>query len=632
MKKNLLLSGLLLFSLFIFPLSSFAENAHAHSALSNDQVEEKVDHIMEKYIGKDIPGASLAIVKDGKLVLEKGYGTSNIKKDIKVDPRKTVFEAGSVSKLYTWSAVMQLVEQGKIDLHKDIREYLPDDYLDLDFPQKVTMLDLMSHTAGFEDSPTQILTKDPGKVIPLKDYLSKKYPQPSQVFQPGEITAYSNFSASLAGYIIERVSGEDYADYMQKHVLDKLDMKHASFESDYSNLPRIVDFKGENYEKAGDSFEPLDPIYINDAPAGALNTTVADMAHFMLAQLGSNDYRLFEKKHTLETMHEQINTIHKGMPGNAHGFWERYVGDHRVLEHSGNTEGYTSQLVLVPDENFGIALLMNVAGEHSGLRVDLIEQLIGKHEYSDHVTKSTNDQKVKGTYRMARGMYTSFMKLLSVASNDDVIIKPDHSGGITLSSSVNPKPIHYTETDDPFVYKRVDDSESLMDKSGMDTSRIAFELDDKDHVIKMSHGIISDYLPVPVKDRFDVNLVIVLISIITFIVYAIVLAIRWFIRKRKKLGERNGYPGTSLLAGAGLLVTGNLIALIFRIAVNPYQKLGTLNIQLWVNWIFPIAIIASAYFIVKQFKKTKPLMNCARVLLLVVSCVFFTFLLNFHLL
>lgn len=631
MKKFLLLSGLLLFSLIIFPLSGFAENAHAHSELSNDQVEEKIDHIMDKYIGKDIPGASLAIVKDGKVLLQKGYGTSNIEKDIKVDPNKTVFEAGSVSKLYTWSAVMQLVEQGKIDLHKDIREYLPEDYLDLDFPQKVTMLELMSHTAGFEDNPTLILTKDPGKVIPLKDYLSKKYPQPSQVFQPGEITAYSNFSASLAGYIIERVSGEDYADYMQKHVLDKLDMKHASFESDYSNIPRIADFKGENYKKTGGNFEPLDPIYINDVPAGALNTTVADMAHFMLAQLGSNNYQLFEKKHTLKKMHEQIKTIHKRMPGNAHGFWERYVGDHRVLEHSGNTEGYTSQLLLVPDENFGIALLMNVAGEHSGLRVDLIEQLIGKHVYSDQITKSANDQKVKGTYRMARGIYTNLMKLLSVASNDDVTIKPDPSGGITLSSSANPKPIHYTETEDPLVYKRVDDTKSLMDKAGMDTSRIAFQLDEKQHARKMSHGIISDYLPVPLKDRFDVNLVIVLISITTFIVYAIALTIHWFIRRRKKLGERNGYQGTSLLTGAGLLVTLNLTALISRIAVNPYQELDTLNIHLWVNWLFPIAIIVSAYFIVKQFKKTKPLMNCARGLLLVVSCVFSIFLLNFHL-
>src|SRR5699024_7081919 len=142
-------------------------------------------------------------------------------------------------------------------------------------------------------------------------------------------------------------------------------------------------------------------------------------------------------------MHKQSSNFTE----NAHGFWERSINGMRILEHGGNSTGFTTQLTLVPEENLGIAVLMNAGEEMSQIRVDLIEALIGKQENADSIAVSPNDHEVVGTYRSAIGIYTNFLKVLSIVSGGDVTIKEDPSGGITLQTSVDPEPIHYVETD-----------------------------------------------------------------------------------------------------------------------------------------------------------------------------------------
>src|SRR5699024_631360 len=300
MKRLFFLS---IIGLFIFPMSTFAiKTSEVPSGMQINKVEESIDKIMETYVGenKEIPGAAIVIVKDGNVILEKGYGMSDVENEIKVNPEKTVFEAASISKVYTWSAVMQLVEQGKIDLHEDIRDYLPDDYLELEFPDKITMLDLMNHTAGFEDTTEQLLTTNAENVIPLKNYLSKEHEQPTQIFRPGTVTASSNYGASRDGNSIDLVTYDSSAQYVQSYVLDKTETEHSSFKSDYSDQSKIANYKSKSYEKNNGNLEAVDWAYVNDAPAGSLNTTVQDMAYFMLAHLDSNEYQLFKQKTTLE--------------------------------------------------------------------------------------------------------------------------------------------------------------------------------------------------------------------------------------------------------------------------------------------------------------------------------------------
>ncbi|MEJ8777776.1 serine hydrolase [Pseudogracilibacillus sp. ICA-222130] len=626
MKKILLLVGMFL---FMSPISAYANTAKLPSGLPLSEVETSIDEIMKNYIGenKDIPGAAISIVKDGEIIFEKGYGFADIKKQKSIDPKQTVFEAASISKVYTWTAMMQLVEQGKVHLQDDIRDYLPDGYLDLAYPDKVSILDLMNHTAGFEDTTEELLTTDPNKVIPLKDYLSDQHEQPTQVFRPGTVTAYSNYGTSLAGYIIERVTGEDFATYMQANILDQLEMNLSSFQTDYSDISTITNNKSKSYVKTKDNFEQVDWSYVNDAPAGSLNTTVHDMAKFMLAYLGTGYDHLFEDKAILDQMHEQTSSF----TGNAHGFWERSINDYRILEHSGNAVGYTTLMTFVPEENFGVVLFMNVGEEMSGLRVDLLNALIGEQEKPEKVHVSQNDEKVEGTYRIARGIYTNFLKLLPIIGNSDVTVKQHPSGGITLQTAADPEPILYTETDH-LEYVRVDNTIPLMDKAGMDTSKVYFQLDGQGNVKKMTYGIVSDFLPVSLKNRVEVHMIIIIVSVMAFIIYTMVALIQWIIRKRKKTSRANMFPATGLLAFIGLIVTVNIIILFGRFMADPFQKMATLRIHLWLNMLLPISVLVCGYFMFKQWKKKTRMQNIARISLLLISCLFTLFLYYFHLL
>jgi CubicO group peptidase (beta-lactamase class C family) len=172
-----------------------------------------------------VPGAVVVIVKDGQPLLQKGYGLADWDKNIPVDPHKTLFRPGSVSKLFTWTAVMQLVEQGKLELDADLNKYL-----DFSIPGRngkaLTLRHVMTHTTGFEETARDLLTYDSagpdlGKV--LKAYI------PPYVYDPGTTPGYSNYATSLAGYIVQRVSGKSFDDYMDQNVFGPLGMKQSTF-------------------------------------------------------------------------------------------------------------------------------------------------------------------------------------------------------------------------------------------------------------------------------------------------------------------------------------------------------------------------------------------------------------------
>src|SRR5699024_4557398 len=265
----------------------------------------------------------------------------------------------------------------------------------------------------------------------------------------------------------------------------------------------------------------------------------------------------------------------------------------------------------------------------SGLRIDLKRTLIGEKKKPENISPSENDKNVEGTYRMARGIYTSPLKLLPIIGPSDVTVHQNEDGGIMLQSAQDPEPMHYVETDD-LTYERVDDTIPLIDKAGMDTSHVQFQLDGQGHVTKMTYGTISDFLPVPFKDRIDVNIVIIIVSVLTFISYTIGAFVQWIIRKRH--GNRlNMFPTTGLLASIGCIITINIIVLFVRFMMNPFRDMASLNIHLWVNMLLPITLIVCGYFTFKQWKKKRWPQNGTRLFLLITCFIFMLFLLNFNL-
>ncbi|HZC01558.1 MAG TPA: serine hydrolase domain-containing protein, partial [Gammaproteobacteria bacterium] len=193
------------------------------------ELEAFLDELLGKEMEENhIPGAAVSVVKDGKLFFAKGYGSADIENKIPVDPEQTIFHVGSVGKLFTWTAVMQLVEEGKLDLDEDVNTYLdfriPDTY-----PQPITLRHLMTHTSGFEDRLLDSVVSDTSEVIPAREWLVTY--MPARVCPPGDCAGYSNYNAMLAGYIVARVSGEPYHQYIQEHIFDPLDMVHSTAQS-----------------------------------------------------------------------------------------------------------------------------------------------------------------------------------------------------------------------------------------------------------------------------------------------------------------------------------------------------------------------------------------------------------------
>src|SRR5216684_351792 len=164
---------------------------------------------------EDIAGAVVLVVKDGKVLLAKGYGYKDVAKKIPVTPDSTLFRPGSISKLFTWTAVMQLVEQGKLDLDRDVNDYI-DFKIPATYPQPITLRHIMTHTPGFEETIQELFVANASQLKPLDAYLKEH--MPARIFPPGTTPAYSNYAATLAGYIVERASGQNFNDYVDEHV------------------------------------------------------------------------------------------------------------------------------------------------------------------------------------------------------------------------------------------------------------------------------------------------------------------------------------------------------------------------------------------------------------------------------
>ena len=231
----------------------------------------------------DIAGAVVAVVKDGQVLFAKGYGYSNMKERKPVTVDATLFRPGSISKTFTWTAVMQLVEQGKIDMNRDVSDYL-DFKVPATFGKPVTMRDLITHTPGFEEAIKDLFVSKPADIRPLQEYLERHLPD--EIFPPGTTPAYSNYGATLAGYIVQRVSGLPFDEYVDKNILGPLNMKHTTFAQPLpENLKPLM---SEGYNLASQPAKDFE--FIQAWPAGSLSTSAEDMTHFMIAHLQNGQY------------------------------------------------------------------------------------------------------------------------------------------------------------------------------------------------------------------------------------------------------------------------------------------------------------------------------------------------------
>lgn len=416
------------------PAEQDADRSASVESLTRDDVEAWLDGFLPYALEQaQVAGAVIVVVKDGEPLLEKGYGYADVAERQPVDPATTLFRPGSVSKLFTWTAVMQQVEAGRLDLDADVNQYL-----DFEIPpyegEPITLRDIMTHTAGFEESIRYLISSDPEAVMPLEDYTRDALPE--RVFAPGTTPAYSNYATALAGRIVERVSGMTFDDYVEQRIFAPIGMENSTFRQPLPDS--LAGQMSEGYttvDKEADPFEIVIP-----APAGSLSASGADMGKFMIAHL--NDGGPLLEPETARQMHDYrapnigpLNTM-------ALGFYEQMLGNTRAIGHGGDTGAFHSYLWLFPEYDVGLYVSVNSAGKDGavqGIRNALAYRFAdryfpdeGEYEAIDAETAAEHAQMMAGSYTMSRGAFTNFLSLLQLLGPTEVVATED--GSIAIPS------------------------------------------------------------------------------------------------------------------------------------------------------------------------------------------------------
>ena len=385
----------------------------------------------------NLVGAVFSLVHDGQPALSKGYGYADLESRVPADPAVHLFRPGSVSKLVTWTAVMQLFEQGKVQLDTPVSEYIdqfpiPGDY------GAVTLEHALTHTPGLEDGGIGYLfAESADDLVPLAESLASH--APTQQWAPGTTAAYSNWTTALAGLVVANVSGMTFEEYVARNIFEPLGMHYSSFDEP---LPTPLDANmATGYSDTGQGLEVLGYEYIrNFGPAGALAATADDMARFIVAHVNGgelNGARIL-KPETAQLMHSRLFGPVEGLPGMAHGFIEVWHNGHRFVGHGGDTIAFHSDLAIDPDRGFGFYVSFNAPD--GGRARDVVTRAVLNYFYPEADPAETAPPpegtaervaNIVGAYRANRRSFTKLEAVAAMAA--DLPIVPGNEDRIVLA-------------------------------------------------------------------------------------------------------------------------------------------------------------------------------------------------------
>ncbi|MBL4603745.1 MAG: beta-lactamase family protein [Emcibacteraceae bacterium] len=528
---------------------------------------------------------TVGIVKDGKVILNKGYGYQNIKDHILINAETTLMRPGSVSKLFTWVAVMQMVEQGKLDLDVDVNNYLDNFKIKDTYPGKpVTMRHIMTHSAGFEDGAMGYLIKtDPASIIPLADSM-KKY-QPARVNPPGAQTAYSNYATGVAGLIVANLSGLDFNSYIKQNIFDVIGMNNSSFAEPLpadlnENMAMSYTFSAEQYaEKA---FE----IIANFGPAGSLSSTSSDMLKFGLAILNGGEYEggRILKQETVEQMLTRNFSHDDRLMGMALGFYETDLGGTRLVGHGGDTMHFHSNLAIDIENNMVIYTSFG-GGGGSKIRTALTPAIYDA--FSPRATEvitppadfADRAEKYAGNYSFWRGNFSSIEKAMGMMGGIPVIATPDN----TLIVILGPYGGEYVEIEHN-LFQRVNGY-----------SKLAFQENDNGDIT----GFVLDGMPfmstykAAAYSTANFNFSLLGFSLLIFAGVVLRRLYQWSRFKSLPRGEKKAANASMIVSSANLLVfiLGTIMMIIVQDQI--FTQIPFL-LKLWL--ILPIIATVAGFY------------------------------------
>jgi len=491
----------------------------AHEMTAAD-VEAFLDGLVPLQIKQsDIAGATISVVKDGKLLFAKGYGYSDVKNNKVVSAQDTLFRPGSISKLFTWTAIMQLYEQGKLDLDRDINQYLDFKIPDA-FGKPITLKNVMTHTPGFEEQVKDLITQDTGSPN-LGQYLKTHIP--ARIYPPGTVPAYSNYATSVAGYIVERVSGQPFDQYVAENIFKPLNMTHSSFTQPLpSNLAPFMSIGYRLGSGDAQQFEIVNPF-----PAGSLSSSATDMAQFMIAHLqdGQLGNARILKPETARLMHSRLFALDDNMNAMCYGFYEESRNGHRIIGHGGDTVFFHSDLHLVLDQKVGFFVSYNSAGRSdSPGRTNLWQAFLDRYypytaNPATSATAKDDAKAVAGTYILSRRSETSFLKTATLLGQFTVTPVDDGDIEVPALTGTNGKPKRW-QAIGPMTF---------LERGGQD--KLVFKPD--------QNGVMQMVLPYPffVGQRVGtlqngkLLVTVLVISLVLMLLTLLLWPIGWFVRR-----------------------------------------------------------------------------------------------------
>lgn len=390
----------------------------------------------------DIPGAVVTVVADGETVLARGYGEADPDSGAPMDPETTGVYTGSIAKLFTATAAMQLVEQGKLDLTADVNEYLTGIEVPDTFEGRpVTLHHLLTYTSGFDDDVYGWSQWGPQELPALGGFAARELPE--RVRPPGELIAYNNYDYVLAGRLVEIASGQDFSDYLDEHVLGPAGMTDTSVGQPHPDgRPDSVTPgyrpAGGGQQRAGGQLSPA-------TPAGPdVITTGADLGRFMVAQL-REDSALGAG--VPEAMQHRQFSAHPDLPGMGYAWEQRAMQGRPVVAKDGDQPGTHHNMALLPEHDLGIHVAYNGDGTNQAAfwgGKELVRAVVAE-AFAESGAPPPADAPaaadtggaadVAGTYRSARSSHSNFTKVSTLTA--PVTVEADGPGRITTTGLSN---------------------------------------------------------------------------------------------------------------------------------------------------------------------------------------------------
>jgi len=583
------------------PVAAAVPASPSAPAMTADDLSAYLDGLIPMQLKREnIAGATVIVVKDGKVLVEKGYGFANVEKRTPVTPQ-TLFRPGSISKLFTWTAVMQQVEQGKIDLDRDINDYL-DFKIPATYPKPITMRNLMTHTPGFEEAIKDLIVTKGSKPVSIGEFLKTHMPQ--RVYPPGTTPAYSNYGATLAGYIVERVSGMPFDDYVEKNIFLPLGMTHTSFRQP---LPaQLQPLMSSGYALGSGEAKPYEIIAAE--PAGSLATSAEDISHFMLAHLQNGEYNGAHilKPETVALMHSAQFGVNPALPHMCLGFYEQTRNGHRMFGHGGDTQYFHSDLFLMPDQNLGFFVSYNSGGRgETEQRSNLFNAFLDRYyPYSIPAgVKQPNSEAdaklVAGEYITSRRPVTNVLSFISFLENLKVTPGKDGTIVIPQFKSIDQVPKTWEEIG-PLLYR---------EKNGQDLVGFTKDADGR-YVLAMDYPFMV-WTKIGILDNKIFNILVIVLFSVVSLLTVILWPVSAWIRKHYdhplqfEPRERRLRVAIRLIAAVDLLYAICWLAILVASGGNPLFDSSfdsTLRAVQIVGWIGTLGTLLILFAVVKTWK------------------------------